>query len=76
MTGALLPTAASASLPMKCPTTAISIELNSSCSRLLAAKGSAKNSMFLNNGPFSMSISLFFGFLLAMVVSLMFYLNL
>ena len=58
MTGALLPTAARASLPTKCPTTATSTELKSSCNRLLAASGRANTNIFLNNGPFSMSISL------------------
>ena len=58
MTGALLPTAASASLPTKCPTTATSTELKSSCNKLLAANGRANSSIFLNNGPLSISISL------------------
>lgn len=45
MTGALLPTAASALLPTKWPTTATSTELKSSCNKLLAASGRA-NSKF------------------------------
>ena len=51
ITGALLPTAASASLLANRPTTATSTELNSCCSTLLAANGSANKRIFMNSGP-------------------------
>ena len=44
-------TAASASLLANRPTTATSTELNSCCSILLAANGSANKRIFMNNGP-------------------------
>lgn len=53
--GVLLPTAARASLPAKCPTTATSAELKNCCKTLLAARGSAKSNIFFNKGPLSMS---------------------
>ena len=51
MTGALLPTAASALLPTKWPTTATSTELKSSCNKLLAASGRANSKIFLEQRP-------------------------
>ena len=72
MIGALLPTAASALLPTKWPTTAMSIELKSSCRRLLAAKGRANSKIFLNRGSLSMSISLLRARFLVMQLSISF----
>ena len=72
MTGALLPTAAKALLPTKWPTTATSTELKSSCNKLLAASGRANSKIFLNNGPFSISISLLWARFLVTLLSIFF----
>ena len=75
MTGALLPTAASALLPTKWPTTATSTELKSSCNKLLAASGRANSKIFLNNGPFSISISLLWARFLVTLLSIFYLLQ-
>ena len=52
------PTAPSASLPAKRPTTTMSAALKSSCSRFMARMGSANSSMFFKSGPWTISSSL------------------
>ena len=59
ITGALLPTAAIASLPENCPTTARSAALNSCCKTPVTARGSAYLIILSPNEPFIISIRLF-----------------
>ena len=56
MIGAVLPTAASASLPAKCPRMIPSAALKSCCTVPVAASGNAKSKIFLISDPWSMSI--------------------
>ena len=57
------------------PTTATSTELKSSCNKLLAANGRANSKIFLNNGPFSISISLLWARFLVTLLSIFYLLQ-
>ena len=62
MSAVVAPTAARASLPLKCPTTMISTALNMSCKMLVAISGREKETSLSMMEPFTMSISYLFFF--------------